>query len=131
MIIVFGAVFLLTIPSTSQGNPPLLPLVPYPQHVDLLESPPAVIDPRLFKFTTLSKSYLLQEVILLLTLISSFVHLKLYSILMHDCIPTDSYELYSLYSDETIRNENGTPPTSLYQIFRYPLHSSHGIMSGV
>ena len=41
---------------------PQLPLVPYPQHVSLISSLPAVIDPLRFTFSTKSKSILLQEV---------------------------------------------------------------------
>ena len=57
------AALLLVISTEAQTTDlPQLPLVPYPQHVSLLSSPPAVIDPLRFTFFTQSRSVLLQEV---------------------------------------------------------------------
>ena len=62
--------FYLTVQS---ADLPQLPLVPYPQHVSLISSPPAVIDPLRFTFSTQSKSVLLQEVTYLFSIQSYHV----------------------------------------------------------
>ena len=56
------ALLLLLASGVYSEDLPQLPLVPYPQHVSLISSPPAVIDPLRFTFSTNSKSILLQEV---------------------------------------------------------------------